>query len=46
LFRRWTGIPISKLLESEAEKFANLEKILSERVIGQNEAISVIAKDS
>ena len=41
---RWTGIPISKLLESEAEKFANLEKILSARVVGQDEAISAISK--
>ncbi len=41
---RWTGVPVSKVLESEAEKFANLEKILSERIVGQHEAISAVAR--
>ncbi len=41
---RWTGIPVSKVLESEAEKFANLEKILSARIIGQDQAISAVSR--
>lgn len=40
---RWTGIPISKMLESEMKKLAYIEKDLESRVIGQNDAISAIA---
>jgi ATP-dependent Clp protease ATP-binding subunit ClpB len=40
---RWTGIPISKMLESEAEKLLRMEEILKKRVVGQTEAISKIA---
>ena len=40
---RWTGIPISKMLESEADKLLKMEEILKKRVIGQEEAISKIA---
>lgn len=40
---RWTGIPVSKLLESESHKLSHLEEELSKRVIGQNEAISAVA---
>ena len=40
----WTKIPVDKLTEKEAEKLLNLEDILSKRVIGQEEAINVIAK--
>lgn len=40
---RWTGIPAMKILQSEAEKLKEAEHILSERVIGQNEAICAIA---
>ncbi|MGN0165240.1 MAG: ATP-dependent Clp protease ATP-binding subunit [Lachnospiraceae bacterium] len=40
----WTGIPVSKLSENENEKLLNLEKNLHKRVIGQNEAISSVAK--
>ncbi len=40
---RWTGIPVSKLLESESEKLQFMEKILGERVIGQEEAITAIS---
>ncbi|MBI5306089.1 AAA family ATPase [Candidatus Wolfebacteria bacterium] len=40
---RWTGIPVNKMLQSEAEKLINLEGVLSQRVIGQKEAINVIA---
>jgi ATP-dependent Clp protease ATP-binding subunit ClpB len=36
---RWTGIPVSKLMEGEREKLLRLEDILHERVIGQNEAV-------
>ena len=39
----WTGIPVSKMLEAEAEKLARIESELSERIIGQKEAISKIA---
>ncbi len=37
---RWTGIPVSRLLEGEREKLLRLEQILHERVIGQDEAVS------
>jgi ATP-dependent Clp protease ATP-binding subunit ClpB len=40
---RWTGIPVKKMLESESSKLASLEKILSERIIGQNEPIKAVA---
>ncbi len=40
---RWTGIPVTKLLESEAEKLKNIEKALAKRVVGQDHAISAIA---
>ncbi len=40
----WTNIPVKKLSSSEKEKLLNLEKIIGERVIGQNEAISVVSK--
>ncbi|MFP4358973.1 MAG: ATP-dependent chaperone ClpB [Puniceicoccaceae bacterium] len=37
---RWTGIPVSRLLEGEREKLLRLEEILHDRVIGQDEAVS------
>ncbi|MFZ5982461.1 MAG: ATP-dependent Clp protease ATP-binding subunit [Patescibacteria group bacterium] len=40
---RWTGIPVSKMLESESERLVNLEKELEERVVGQKEAIQAVA---
>ncbi len=40
---RWTGIPVSKMLETEKVKLLNLEKQLHERVVGQNEAIQAVA---
>jgi ATP-dependent Clp protease ATP-binding subunit ClpB len=40
---RWTGIPVSKLLESEIKKLLNLEAELHKRVIGQDEAVSAVA---
>jgi ATP-dependent Clp protease ATP-binding subunit ClpB len=39
---RWTGIPVSKLVEGEREKLLRLESILHERVIGQEEAVSLV----
>ena len=41
---RWTGIPVSKLLESEREKLLGLEDILHRRVIGQDEAVKGVAE--
>jgi len=40
---RWTGIPLSKLVEGEREKLLKLESILHERVIGQEEAVNLVA---
>ena len=40
---RWTGIPVSKMMQSEKEKLLNLEHELHRRVIGQEEAISAVA---
>lgn len=41
---RWTGVPVSKVLESEAEKFRNLEKILCQRIVNQDEAVSAVSR--
>ncbi|WMJ76325.1 ATP-dependent chaperone ClpB [Sedimentibacter sp. MB35-C1] len=41
---RWTGIPVSKLMEGEREKLLKLEDILHERVIGQNEAVEKVSE--
>lgn len=41
---RWTGIPVSKLLEGEREKLLHLDDILHKRVIGQNEAVSKVSE--
>ena len=40
---RWTGIPVSKMLQSEREKLLHLEEELHKRVIGQDEAIEAVA---
>ena len=40
---RWTGIPVSRMLQSEREKLLNLEEELHHRVIGQDEAISAVS---
>ncbi len=40
---RWTGIPVTKMLQEESEKLTTMEDILRKRVIGQEEAISKIA---
>ena len=41
---RWTGIPVSRLMEGEREKLLHLEEQLHQRVIGQNEAVSKVAE--
>ena len=40
---RWTGIPVSRLLEGEKEKLLRLDQILHQRVIGQDEAVQAVA---
>ncbi len=40
---RWTGIPVSKVLEGEREKLVEIESRLQQRVVGQHEAISAVA---
>ena len=43
IISKWTGIPVSRMLQSEKEKLLNLEKHLHERVVGQDEAIEAIS---
>jgi len=40
---RWTGIPVSRLMEGETEKLVHMEERLHERVVGQDEAIEAVA---
>ena len=40
---RWTGIPLQRLTEGEREKLARLDQILHQRVVGQDEAVSLVA---
>lgn len=40
---KWTGIPVSKMMESEKEKLLRMEDMLHQRVIGQDEAVSAVA---
>jgi len=40
---RWTGIPVSRMLEEEAEKLSRMEEFLKHRIIGQDEAVQKIA---
>jgi ATP-dependent Clp protease ATP-binding subunit ClpB len=40
---RWTGIPVSRLMEGEREKLLHLDDVLHERVIGQDEAVRAVA---
>ncbi len=42
IIAKWTGIPVSKLMESEREKILNLGEILHKRVIGQDEAVDKV----
>lgn len=39
----WTGIPVTKMLSSEKQKYMELEKVLQKRVIGQEKAVSVVS---
>ena len=41
---KWTGVPVQSIRQEESERLINLEKILHERVIGQDEAVSAVAK--
>ena len=41
---KWTGIPVSKLLEGEREKLLNLDKVLHKSVIGQDEAVQKVTE--
>ncbi|MCL1463604.1 ATP-dependent chaperone ClpB [Argonema galeatum] len=43
IISKWTGIPISKLVESEKEKLLHLEEELHNRVVGQDEAVTAVA---
>ncbi|MBC8335022.1 MAG: AAA family ATPase [Anaerolineales bacterium] len=43
VIHQWTGIPVSQMMETEAQKLLNMEERLHERIIGQNEAISAIS---
>ena len=40
---RWTGIPVTRLMEGEREKLLRLDEVLHERVIGQDEAVQLVA---
>ncbi|MEI8648812.1 ATP-dependent chaperone ClpB [Paraglaciecola sp. Hal342] len=40
---RWTGIPVSKMLEGEKDKLMNMESALHERVVGQSEAVNAVS---
>ncbi|MCX7913207.1 MAG: ATP-dependent chaperone ClpB [Thermodesulfovibrionales bacterium] len=40
---KWTGIPVAKMLESEAQKLINMEERLKQRVVGQDEAIEAVS---
>ena len=40
---KWTGIPVSKMLEGEKDKLLRMEQVLSQRVIGQDEAVKAVA---
>ena len=44
IIERWTGIPVSKLMEGEREKLLHLEDILHQRVVGQDEAVRLVAE--
>jgi len=40
---RWTGVPVSRLLEGEVAKLVRMEEVLHERVVGQDQAVSAVA---
>ena len=41
---QWTGIPVDRLMEEEAKRLCDLEKILSQRVMGQKEAVEAVSR--
>ena len=43
IIERWTGIPVARLMEGEREKLLHLEDILHRRVVGQDEAVSLVS---
>ncbi|MBR2934945.1 MAG: AAA family ATPase, partial [Oscillospiraceae bacterium] len=44
IIERWTGIPVSRLMEGERDKLLHLEDILHQRVIGQDEAVRLVSE--
>jgi ATP-dependent Clp protease ATP-binding subunit ClpB len=40
---KWTGIPVSRLMEGEVQKLVRMEEVLHERVVGQDEAVNAVA---
>ncbi|HJR24633.1 MAG TPA: ATP-dependent chaperone ClpB [Acidimicrobiales bacterium] len=40
---RWTGVPVSRLMEGEVEKLVRMEDVLHQRVVGQDEAVAAVA---
>ena len=44
IIERWTGIPVSRLMEGEREKLLHMEDILHERVVGQEEAVTKVSE--
>jgi len=40
---KWTGVPVSRLLEGEVQKLVRMEEVLHERVVGQDEAVTAVA---
>ena len=44
IIQRWTGIPVSRLMEGEREKLLHLEDILHRRVVGQDEAVRLVSE--
>ena len=44
IIQRWTGIPVSRLMEGEREKLLHLEEILHQRVVGQDEAVRLVSE--
>ena len=43
---KWTGIPVTKLVESEMQKLLKMEDVLHSRLIGQDEAVEVVSDAS
>ncbi len=44
IVERWTGIPVSRLVQGEREKLLNLDKVLHQRVVGQDEAVTAVTE--